>query len=92
MLGVCIAVGTWGTWYLEAYVPAPLPHHLQLDRLVVASLPQLQPHAVIDVKQVMGVIPGVAQHFLWQRARVARDIASMTVPGRDNHPSHLCVV
>jgi hypothetical protein len=61
------------TRYLEADVPAPLPNHLQLDRLVVASFPQFQPHSVIDVEQVMGVIPGVAQHFLWQRTRVVRE-------------------
>lgn len=66
--------------YLEADIPAPLPHHLQLHGLAVASLPQLQPHLVIDVKQVMGVISGVAEHLLGQRSRIAREETSTNSP------------
>jgi hypothetical protein len=67
------------TSYLQTEVPAPLPYHLQLDWLVVASFPQLQPHFVIDIKQVMGVIPGITEHFFWQRARVpTEDMALLT--------------
>lgn len=62
-----------GRFYLEADIPAPLPHHLQLNGLPVASLPQFQPHFIIDVKQVMGVISGVVEHFLGQRSRMATE-------------------
>lgn len=59
--------------YLEADVPAPLPHHLQLRGLLVASLPQCQPHLVVDVEQVVSVISGVAEHLLRQRPRIATE-------------------
>ena len=59
--------------YLEADVATALPHHLQLCGLLVAALPQLQPHLIIDVQQVVSVVSGVAQHFLWQRSRVATE-------------------
>lgn len=66
--------------YLEADVPAALPHHLQLGGLAVASLPQLQPHLIIDVKQVMGVVPRVVQHFLGQRSGIATEEAFTHFP------------
>lgn len=71
------------TLYLEADVPAPLPHHLQLHGLLVASLPQLQPHFIINVKQVMGVISGIVEHFLRQRSRIATEaiILLVSAPG-----------
>ena len=59
--------------YLEADVTAPLPLYLQLRGLLVAALPQLQPHLIIDVKQVMSVISGIVEHFLRQRSRVATE-------------------
>lgn len=78
--------------YLEADVPAPLPHHLQLNGLPVASLPQLQPHFIIDVKQVMGVIPGVVEHLLGQRPRIAtEEIVSLIFPRSGNLICLLCV-
>lgn len=59
--------------YLEADVTAPLPLHLQLRGLLVATLPQLQPHLIIDVKQVMSVVSGIVEHFLRQRSRGATE-------------------
>lgn len=61
--------------YLEADVATALPHHLQLCGLLVAALPQLQPHLIIDVQQVVSVISGIAQHFLRQRSRIATENA-----------------
>lgn len=52
---------------LETDVPAPLPHHLLLHWLFIASSPELHPHAVIDVEQVVGVFSGIPEHLLGQR-------------------------
>lgn len=55
--------------YLQADVPAALPHHLQLCGLLIPSLPQQLPDFIIDVEQVVSVITGIPDHFFWQRAR-----------------------
>lgn len=69
--------------YLEADVPAPLPHHLQLHRLVVATLPQFQPHLIIDVKQVMGITSGIAEHLLRQRPRITTEETTSPISPRE---------
>lgn len=79
-----------GWLYLEADIPAALPHHLQLDGLAVASLPQFQPHFVIDVKQVMGVIAGVVEHFLRQRPRIATEDTFTNFPQQPHLVCLLC--
>lgn len=78
-------------FYLEADVPAPLPHHLQLSGLAIAPLPQFQPHLVINVKQVVGVIAGVVEHLLGQWSRIAtEEIVSLISPRSSNLICLLC--
>lgn len=77
--------------YLEADVAAALPHHLQLTGLPVAPLPQFQPHLIVNVKQVMGVISGIVEHFLGQRSRIAtEEMISLTPPRSSNLLCLLC--
>lgn len=54
--------------HLQGNVFALVPDTLQQPRLPVVKIQQLRPHSVIDVKEVVGVSPGILHHLIWQGA------------------------
>lgn len=54
--------------HLQGNVFALVPDTLQQSRLPVVKIQQLRPHRVVDVKQVVGVCPGILHHLIWQGA------------------------
>lgn len=52
-------------FHLQGKVSALVPDTLQKARLPVVKVQQLRPHTVIDVKEVVGVCPGILHHLLW---------------------------
>lgn len=54
---------------LQGNVFALVPDTLQKARLPMVKVQQLCPHTVVDIKEVVGVCPGILNHLLWQGAR-----------------------
>lgn len=52
--------------YLQGHAFAPVPDAVQQTGLSVLRLQQLQPHAVVDVEEVVCVGASVLHHLLWE--------------------------